>query len=79
MIVLSWMILIAGHFNYNQQITNLSQIVIMRAHYCYEVLIFMIAFKCSSSENKKELALEEGLMKIELLGTTIAFFESVCS
>ena len=45
----------------------------MRAHYCYEVLIFMIAFKCSSSENKKELALEEGLMKIELLGTTIAF------
>ena len=45
----------------------------MRVHYCYEVLIFMIAFKCSSSENEKELALDEGLMKIELLGTTIAF------
>ena len=47
----------------------------MRVHYCYEVLIFMIAFKCSSSENEKELALDEGLMKIDLLGTTtIAFF-----
>ena len=67
--------------NYNQKITNLSQIVKMGVPCCFKVLIFILVSECSSFKNERdsthELALDEGLMKIDLLGITIAVFGSV--
>ena len=52
----------------------------MKAPCCFKLLIFILVSECSSFKNERgsthELTLDEGLMKIDLPGITIAFFGS---
>ena len=61
--------------NYKLNITNLSQIVIMRVPWCYKVLIFTLVSRFASSKDgrgmSQKLMLDEGLMKIDLLGISL--------